>query len=82
MWMKATLVAQGNLKSNSLNPDHFFGISFCFIVRISRCPSMSLPTVPPKVICFAKIGLDIFTSIVLPLTDELTDITSGVRYFK
>ena len=77
--MKATPVAQGNLKSNSL-PGSSLGISFCFIVRISKCLLMLLPQVPPKVTGYAKIGLDIFTGIVLPATDEVTDIISGIRY--
>ena len=49
-------------------------ISFCFIVRIS------LPEVPPKVTGYGKIAIDIVTGIILPTTDELTDIISGVRY--
>ena len=40
-----------------------------------------MPEVSPKVTGYGKIWLDIVTNIMLPLTDEVTDLASGVRYF-
>ena len=37
--------------------------------------------IPPWVVAQGKIGLDWFLNFVLPGTDEVTDLISGVRFF-
>ena len=46
-----------------------------------KLPSITMPEVSPKLTGYGKIWLDIVTNIMLPLTDEVTDLASGVRYF-
>ena len=58
----------------------FFFALFYRIFKCPKCPTVSLPEVPPKWTCYAKITLDIVTGIVLPLTDEVTDLISGVHW--
>ena len=73
------LLKVSNLKINALQPLHFQAYFLSY--RIFQCPSISLPEVPPKLTCCGKIALDIVTGIVLPVTDEVTDLVSGIRYF-
>ena len=39
-----------------------------------------VPKVPPKAKGHSKIGLTIFTNLVLPAIDEVTDFISGFRF--
>ena len=50
-------------------------------------PVESTPTsgfrinIPPWVVAQGKIGVDWFLNFILPGTDEVTDLISGVRFF-
>ena len=54
---------------------------FFFQILFRKCFQGLKINIPPDVAAKGKIGVDWFLNFILPGTDEVTDLISGVRFF-